>query len=362
MLQELFKIIDFLKNYELWGNTAWSYTLTILVFIGSIIILKFFQVIILSKLKKLAKKTKTDVDDMLVEIFSKIRPPFYFLFSMFIALRYLNFSGIANKILFVSLVVVVTFEIAEAFSRFVDFYINKYISQSDRDDGDKKQAQAMMRILKGFAIFIIWALAILIVLSNLGINVTSLVASMGIGGIAIALAVQNILGDVLSSFSIFIDKPFQVGDNITVGTNSGTVEKIGLKTTRIRTLRGEELVVSNKELTTVRVQNMKRLKKRRDLFKLGIAYETPKTKLKKIPGMIKKIVSANKLAEFDRCHFVEYGDYSLNFEIVYYVDTDSYKKFLDIKQKINLDIFAEFEKEGIVFAYPTQVVYVEKGE
>lgn len=357
MFQDL---IQPLKDYELLGNTAWAYSKAFLVFVGSIVVLKIFQLIILSKLKKLAEKTKTGIDDMMIEIFQKIRPPFYFLISLFLALRYLNFSEVANKVLFVALIIVITLEVAQALSRLLDFAIKHYLKTTDKDGGDKEQTKAMLRLMKGVIVVVIWIVAILVVLSNLGVNITSLVASLGIGGIAIALALQNILGDLFSSFSLFIDKPFKVGDTIAIGADTGKVEKIGLKSTRIRTLRGEQLVVSNKELTTVRVQNMRRLEKRRDLFRIGVAYETPRTKLKKIPGMIKKIIKQEKLAEFDRCHFVEYGDFSLLYEIVYFVKTDDYKKFLDIKQKVNFEIFAEFEKEEIEFAYPTQTVYMGK--
>ena len=359
-MESLLVIIEYLKNYQIWNNSAWAYTLALFVFLGSVIVLKIFQVIILKKLDKLAKKTKTDLDDMLVEIFEGIKPPFYFLFSAFVALRYLSFSDTVNNILFVALIIVITLEIAQAFNKLVDFYTKKYINKSDREEGDKKQAKAMMRILRGFAVVIIWVSAILIILSNLGVNITSLVASLGIGGIAIALAVQNVLGDILSSFSLFIDKPFQVGDKIVIGTDSGTVERIGLKTTRLKTLRGEELIVSNKELTTVRVQNMKKLEKRREVFRLGVTYDTPKKKLEKIPDLIKNIVSKHKMAEFGRCIFVEYADSSLIFEVVFNVNTPEMDEFLRIKHAVNLEIYSTFEKEKIEFAYPTQTIYTKK--
>ncbi len=352
-------IILLLKDYQVFGNTAWGYTTTLLVFIVSMVVLKFFQVIILVRLKKLAKKTETQADDMLIALFENIKPPFYFLFSLFLALRYLNLSPLANKVFFVVLVLVIVYEIVRAFQKLLDFYIASHLDKSE--DGDVKQTRSMIRLLRAFVVFAIWIVAGLIILSNLGVNISSLVASLGIGGIAIALALQNVLGDLFSSFSLYIDKPFIVGDYIKIGQESGTVEKIGLKTTRIRTLLGEELVVSNKELTTARVQNFKKMEKRREAFSLGVTYETSKEKLEKIPGMVENVVSGAEGAEFDRCHFSLYGDFSLNFDIVYFIDSPEYAAYMDIKQKINLGIFDAFNKEGIEFAYPTQLIYTKKG-
>jgi len=207
---------------------------------------------------------------------------------------------------------------------------------------------------------LLWILAVLVVLSNWGINITSLIAGLGIGGIAIALAAQNILQDVFSSFSIFIDKPFKVGDFIVAGDDKGVVENIGIKTTRIKTLQGEELVISNQELTETRVHNFKKMEKRRVAFTLGVAYETPTEKLKKIPEVIKEIISRESLAEFDRAHFKEYGDFSLNYEVVYYISSGDYTEYMDSHQKINFAIKDAFEEMGIEFAYPTQTIFLKK--
>lgn len=208
----------------------------------------------------------------------------------------------------------------------------------------------------------LWVFAGLIVLSNLGFNISSLIAGLGIGGIAVAFALQNILTDIFSSFSIFLDKPFKAGDFIVVGNDMGVVEKIGIKTTRLKTLQGEELVVSNKELTSVRVRNFKKLEKRRVVSMLGICYETNSEKLKAIPSIIKDIVSAIDVTEFDRCHFKDYGDFSLNFETVYYINSADYAQYMDAQQAINFRIKEEFEKRSIGFAYPTQTLYIQKTE
>lgn len=351
--------INLLKSYTWAGNTAWDYGLALGVFILSLLVLKFIQVVIVSRLKKIAKRTSTDLDDTAIAIFQNIKFPFYLLLSLYFGIKYLNLDGVVDSVFYVLLVVVIVFEVVRALEKILDYWM--YRQAQKQEEGDNEQSKSMMRILKVSVKVILWVVALLMIFSNLGINITSLVASLGIGGIAVALALQNVLSDLFSSFSIFIDKPFQVGDYIAIGADSGTVEKIGMKTTRIRTLLGEELVVSNKELTTARVQNFKRMEKRRDLFTLGVTYETPKEKLEKIPELVRQAVEAVEHTEFDRCHFANFGDFSLNFEIVYYMEESDYTVYMNAKQAVNLNIFEAFAKEGIEFAYPTQLVYTKKG-
>ena len=197
----------------------------------------------------------------------------------------------------------------------------------------------------------------LLILSNLGIDITSLVAGLGIGGIAFAFAMKNILGDLFSSFAIFFDKPFLPGDFIRVGDQSGTVKKIGIKTTRVQASQGEEIVFSNQELTSTQIHNFKKLKERKIYFSFGVVYETPLKQIKEIPKIVKGIISEISEARFDRAHFNRFDDSALNFDVVYFVETDDYKKYMDIQQKINIEIMEVFEKEKIEMAYPTQVIY-----
>ena len=185
-------------------------------------------------------------------------------------------------------------------------------------------------------------------------------AGLGIGGIAIAFALQNILSDIFASFSIYFDKPFKVDDFIIIGDDKGVVKKIGIKSTRIQTLQGEELVISNKELTESRVHNYKKMERRRIVFVFGVTYETPTEKVKKIPSIIKDIIEKTELADIDRVHFKEFADFSLNFEVVYYLKTSDYAEYMDTQQEINLAMKEHFEKEQIEFAYPTQTVFVHK--
>jgi small-conductance mechanosensitive channel len=203
-----------------------------------------------------------------------------------------------------------------------------------------------------------WSMVLLVMLDNLGIDVTALVASLGVGGVAVALAVQNILGDLFASFSIIFDKPFVVGDFLMIDTHLGSVEHVGLKTTRLRSLTGEQLVFSNSDLLRSRIRNFGRMMERRVSFEIGVTYQTPREQLRRIPGMLRHAIESQPNTRFDRAHFKSYGDFSLVFEIVYYVATADYNTYMDIQQEINLSVHEQFEKDGIEFAYPTRTVFV----
>jgi len=206
----------------------------------------------------------------------------------------------------------------------------------------------------------VWTLALLLALDQLGFDVTALVAGLGIGGVAVALALQNILGDLFASAAIVLDKPFVVGDFIVVGELAGTVEKVGLKTTRVKSLSGEQLVFANAQLLSSQIRNYKRMQERRIAFSIGVTYETPLEKLRAIPGWLKAAVDAQSEARFDRAHFKEYADFSLNYEIVYYVLSADYTVYMNVQQAINLAIFEKLSAEGVEFAYPTRTLYVRQ--
>ena len=197
-------------------------------------------------------------------------------------------------------------------------------------------------------------------IDNLGIDITALIAGLGIGGIAIALAAQNILGDLFSSLSIILDNPFETGDFVIFGDETGTIERIGIKTTRVRSLTGEEIVVSNSDLLSTRIRNFRRMNERRGQFVLGVEYGTPIDKLERIPSIIRAIIDEHPKTRFDRVHFKEYGNFSLNFEAVYYVNSREYQVFMDAVQDINFSIYRAFTDAGIQFAFPTQTLHVIK--
>jgi small-conductance mechanosensitive channel len=208
---------------------------------------------------------------------------------------------------------------------------------------------------------VLWTMIALLVLHNAGINITALIAGLGIGGVAVALALQNILADVFASISILLDKPYQVGDFIAVGDSMGTVERIGIKTTRLRSLSGEQLVFSNGELLKSRIRNFRRMTERRVEFSIGVAYSTPYLKVELIPSILREIISANEHVRLERANFKEFGEGSLTFECVYFVEDLSYSVFLGVQESINLEILRRFQVEEIELAHPNRTLYIAQG-
>ncbi len=345
-----------LLNQIYYGNTVWAYVKALGIFLVGFILIKIFRIIILSRLKKLAERTKTAIDDFIIIGIKKSIVPILYFGALYIALQTLKLSEDVSTIISIAAVFIITFFAIRLITSTLDFSIVTYSSREETGDQKAKQ----LKSISALARFIVWGIGLVFLLDNLGFDITAVVAGLGIGGIAVALAAQAILGDLFSYFVIFFDRPFEIGDFIIVDDKTGTVEHIGIKTTRIRALSGEQLVISNTDLTGSRVHNYKKLQRRRVVFQLGAVYQTPSEKLKIIPDMVKQIIVENPNAEFDRGHFKSFGDSSLNFEFVYYVLSSDYTIYMDIQQEINLKIFDAFEKEGIEFAYPTQTLFLTK--
>jgi small-conductance mechanosensitive channel len=350
-------LMEILK-YRFLDNSLGQYLLALAVFAGLFLLLKIFRLIVVKKLKRITAKTKTEFDDFLVEVIESIGWLFYFLISLYLAVQFLTLPLFAEKIVYWALLIVVVYYLAKAVQKFIDYGFKKILNKGERED--KKFDPSALKVLSKLIKVVLWLLAIIIVLENFGYNISAIAAGLGIGGLAIAFALQNILSDIFASFSIYFDKPFQSGDFIIVGSDMGVVKKIGIKSTRIQTLQGEELVISNKQLTEERIHNYKKMSKRRIVFSFGVVYETPVEKLRKIPAIVKEIIDKVELADLDRAHFRDFGDFSLNFEVVYYLESGDYNTYMDVQQKINLALKERFEKEGIEFAYPTQTVFVNK--
>lgn len=341
-------------QYDFLGNTLQDLAIALVAFAVFLLVFKIFQMIILSRLKKVAEKTKTDIDDAFIKIINSVHPPFYSFVAFYLALQFLAVAGIIEKVVNVVLIIWVLYQVIVAVQILIDYVVKKMAG------GEERRTRAAISALSTVSKIILWSLGLLLILSNLGVDITALVAGLGIGGIAIAFALQNILGDLFSSFAIYFDKPFVEGDFIIVGKDMGVVKKVGIKTTRIQALQGEEIVISNQELTSARVQNFKKMEERRVVFAFGVLYETSYEKLKKIPQMVKDIIESMDKTRFDRAHFKSFGDSSLDFEVVYYVLSPDYNEYMDIHQEINLKIVEAFEKEKIDFAYPTRTIYMAK--
>jgi len=348
---------ELLRNYINIGQLESEVAASLIIFFFAIVIGWIVYSIFKKYLIHWAKETETKVDD---QILRNIKAPIILL-SLLLGLHYglqplsfLNpYSETLSQIFSVAQILVATFIII----RILNVLINWFGEHAKRE---KRMSEHLLAILKQIIRAIVYLFALFAILAVFNVDLSGIVVGLGVGGIAIALALQNILGDAFSAFLIYFDRPFEVGDLIAVDGYSGTVKKIGIRSTRLQLLQGEELVVSNRELTTTSIQNFKKLKKRRVVFKFGVAANTPLDKMKKIPIMIEKIITNVKLVEFARVHFIEFGDFTLNFEVVYYVTTPDYTKYLNARQEINFGILDAFEKEDIVMPFPTQTIYLEK--
>lgn len=343
-------------QYSIFGNTTIAYISAIAVFICGIAVVYVFKKYVFRRIKKCADATDTIIDDYIIEVIESSLIPLVYFGVFYIALHTLDLTVGFKHVLESSAVVFVTVLVVKAVISVVNFGLQSYLNKSLDSSGEEKQLKGML----GLVSFVIWAIALVFLLDNLGVKISAVVAGLGIGGIAVALAAQAVLGDLFSYFVIFFDKPFEVGDFIIIGDKMGVVEYIGIKTTRIRAIGGEQLVFSNTDLTNSRVHNFKKMERRRVVFNLGVTYQTPAEKLKTIPKMVKDAIEDQENTTFDRGHFASYGDFSLNFEFVYYVTSADYNKYMDVQQCINLAIYEIFEKEGIDFAYPTQTILIPK--
>ena len=345
-----------LLNYNFLNNNMQEYILALAIFILSLAVLKIFKFLIINKLKKVAAKTKTDIDDLVINVIDSIGWPFYFFIGFYISLYIIKIPAIITKAAHYAILIMATYYVMIGLQKIIDYSAQKLAKKRNKEDEDASHIILLSKILK----IILWIVAFLLIVSNLGYNISTLIAGLGVGGIAIAFALQNILSDIFASFSIYFDKPFKPGDFIIIGADMGVVKKTGIKSTRIQTLQGQELIVSNRELTEIRVNNYGLMEKRRILFNFGVTYQTKTEKLKKIPSIIKDIIDKIKLAELDRVHFKTFADSSLLFEVVYYIGSREYNTYMDVQQEINLKINERFEKEKIEMAYPTQTLFVSK--
>jgi small-conductance mechanosensitive channel len=347
-------------DYKIGETTVHNILIAIALFIALILVFKIFRQVILKKIEKLTCKTKYQCDKTIVSLLEKIPAYFYWAISAFTAFHLVNLSNhpTAHKIINGFFSIIVVYQAIVFAENFAVYLLKNKLGSHDENEIHKNQTtiHGLMIIVK----ILLWSAGLLLILNNMGVKVGTLIASLGIGGVAIAFALQSILSDLFSSFAIYFDKPFEIGDYVVIGDDSGTVKKIGMKTTRITTLQGEELVVSNADLTSTRIKNFKKMKKRRIAFGFGVTYSTPSAKMKKIPDIVGKIIEKVELAEFNRCHFKEFADSSLNYEVIYFIKNRDYNDYMDAQEEINLAIKAAFEKEKIDMAFPSRTIYIAK--
>ncbi|OGS52791.1 MAG: hypothetical protein A3J79_03940 [Elusimicrobia bacterium RIFOXYB2_FULL_62_6] len=342
---------------EFLANTYLSYLYSLFFFAAALAGLYFVREIIFKKLKTLAAATETDLDDLVIELIGTIRSYEYQLIALYIALRHLNRTPGFDKAFSFVILLAFSFRAATMVLRLLNYWINKIAAQRNLS------GEARTSVVHGAQVILkalVWVAAGLFVLDNLGVNVSAVLTGLGIGGVAVALAAQAILGDIFNFFVILLDKPFAIGDFVTSDTVSGTVEHIGLKSTRIRSLSGETVVLANSNLLASRIHNYKDLTKRRIVFKTGVVYGTRAELLRKIPEIIKKAVQAGPKAEFDRCNLYNCGDSSLDFETVYYLNEPDYAAYMAAHEQVLLSVIEGFAAAGAELAYPTRTVLLKK--
>ena len=340
----------------IFGNTAARWAASVGVFVAVTLGLRLLSAFVLHRMNALAQRTHTDVDDLVTELLHNTKALFILLVAVWLAASTLVLSPGVQDVLAKVLVVGLFLQGALWATGVIAYAINRYHRhQVQLDPGGETALGAMSFIART----LVWAVALLLVLDNLGMDVTALITGLGIGGIAVALALQNVLSDLFASLAIVLDKPFVVGDFIVVGDFLGTVEYVGLKTTRLRSQSGEQLVFHNSDLLGSRIRNFKRMSERRAVFQIGVTYDTSLEKVRAIPAIIRETVEAQDGTRFDRSHFKTYGAFSLDFETVYFLLVPDYNTYMDTQQRINLEIFRRFQEESIEFAYPTQTVFIQ---
>ena len=346
---------EFLK-YTFAGNSIKSYLMFSAIIVSGIAAIKAFRFFIFIKIRRFSKRTKIRIDDIAVESFRKNIIPAMYLSVLYLASGILSVHPLPGKFIKYFFLVLLAF-FSTRFCIALAVYVARKFWLENRDIEGKRSISLLLdTIIK----IIIWSVALLILLDNLGVRVSGLVAGLGVGGVAIAFAAQSILTDIFNYFTIFFDRPFEIGDFLVVDNFAGVVEYIGIKTTRLRSLGGEQVIFANTDLTGSRVRNYKTMQERRVVFNFGITYNTPPAKVEKIPGIVKEIINSLEGTRFDRAHFFRFGDSSLDFETVYYVLSGDYNTYMDTQERINLEIMTALGKLKVEFAYPTRTLYISK--
>lgn len=346
--------IDFLRETTFAGNSLLSWLIAVVLAFISFTVIRSAVALIRVRLAKITAKTKVRWDDVIVNALGRTKSFVVLVVAMYIGSASLTFAaGTRNTITAVATVVVLI-QVGLWATAVITTIISGY-AEERRDDG---ATVTTMNAVTFLVKVLVWAVVLLLAIDNMGVDVTALVAGLGVAGIAVALALQNILGDLFASLTIVLDKPFVYGDFIIVGDLPGSVEHVGLKTTRVRALSGEQLVFSNGDLLSSRIRNFGRMRERRVLFTIGVTYSTPREKLEKIPAIVREAIEEQERTRFDRSHFKAYGDFSLIFETVYFMLVPDYNAYMDVQQAVNFAIHRAFEDEGIAFAFPTQTIHL----
>ncbi|GAB5518377.1 MAG: mechanosensitive ion channel family protein [Rhodothermales bacterium] len=339
--------------------TLYEWGVSLLTWLGVALALILVRAIVHRYTKRLTDHTENTADDVITDLLAAVRRYVLVLVAFYIAIKTHDLPERINLIADRALLIGVLLQLGHWGGSMIKLSASSY--RRRLQDQDNQPNLAAINAIAFLGRVVLWTVALMVILDNFGVDITALVAGLGVGGIAVALAVQNILGDLFAYVSILFDRPFSLGDFLIVGDFMGNVEKIGIKTTRLRSLSGEQLIFSNSDLLGSRIRNYKRMYERRIVFGIGVTYQTEKAQLEAIPGMMRTIIESLDDVRFDRCHFKAFGNFSLDFETVYYVTQPDFALYMDRQQSINLGLFEQFAEAGIEFAYPTQTLFVEHG-
>lgn len=334
------------------GNTVQDYLVFLAVLLGSLAVVKVIDVLAMKRLRRWNDAAATAFSELVVKGVGRFLLPLAYFGAFYVSTRLLVLGPFGEKAVNIIAAAFMTAMAAVFVSSVLVFSFHKYWEKNRTETTNELAIRWMGSLIRA----IIWGLAAILFLDNIGVKINTLIAGLGIGGLAVAFAAQSILADLFCFVTILFDRPFEVGDFIVAGPESGTVEHIGIKTTRLRSLSGEQLIFSNTDLTSARIQNFKTLEKRRVKFTIGVTYDTPLHKMKEIPQMIRGIVEELPDTAFGRAHFTAFSDYSMDFEVVYFVLSNDYDRYMDIHQSFNLQLKEAFEREGIEFAFPTHTI------
>ena len=340
---------------KIYGTTAGAWIAFVLIAVLTFATLMGIRGVLKRTLGKVAARTTSKLDDLVVALIGHTQAFVLLILALYAGSLALGPTRNEVRIAGMAVALAILVQVGLWGNLIISYAIEHALHRRrEEDPGLATAAGALNFITRVF----LWTLVGLLMMSSLQLNITALVAGLGIGGVAVALALQNILGDLFASLSILIDKPFAVGHFIVVDDLAGTVEHVGVKSTRVRSLSGEEIVLSNSDLLKCRIHNYKRLFERRILFGFGVTYDTPAAKLAAIPSIVRGLIEAVDKTRFDRAHFKEFADSSLNFEVVYFVLDPDYNRYMDIQQQINLGMVSRFADEGIEFAFPTRTLLI----
>lgn len=338
---------------------SYSGVLAVAVFALVLLALLLAKAVIARQLRRLASVGHLHFLGYAEQIINATRLPFMLGVATLAGVSQLTLTPFQDRMLQYAWIVILVVQVALWANRVVTVALQRAV---ERNRQTNPAGATHLMLLGMVGRIVIWSIALLVTLDNLGFNITTLMASLGIGGIAVALATQNILGDLFSSISIALDKPFVIGDFIIVDNYLGTVEYIGMKTTRIRSLSGEQIVFSNSELLKARIRNYKRMQERRVVFEFGISYQTSTEQVAAIPGIVKDIIARREtMARFDRAHLKGFGESALIYEVVYYMLDPDYNKYMDTQQAINLELLQILRSMDVSFAHPIRMLHIASG-